>query len=89
MQVKSWLYEIRQKLHDYKTTEGLLPAFSEQDIVKESAGEVKYSPLPVWLEELLNLYAISENGKINKLLTGVTEYEINGQKINACLILHQ
>ena len=81
---ESWLYEIRQKLHDYKATEGLLPAFSEQDIVKESAGEVKYSPLPVWLEELLNLYAISENGKINKLLTGVTEYEINGQKINAC-----
>lgn len=60
---ESWLYEIRQKLHDYKATEGLLPAFSEQDIVKESAGEVKYSPLPVWLEELLNLYAISENGK--------------------------
>lgn len=38
---ESWLYEIRQKLHDYKATEGLLPAFSEQDIVKESAGEVK------------------------------------------------
>ena len=81
---ESWLYEIRQKLHDYKATEGLLPSFSEQDIVKESAGEVKYSPLPVWLEELLDLYAISENGKINKLLTGITEYEINGQKINAC-----
>ncbi|MDY3069917.1 MAG: helicase-related protein [Parabacteroides sp.] len=79
----SWLYEIRKKLHDYKSTEGALPSFSENDIEKESAGEIKYSPLPVWLEELMDLYVRSENGKISKQVTGVTEYTIDGKRLNA------
>lgn len=79
----SWLYEIRKKLHDYKSTEGILPAFSENDIEKESAGEIKYSPLPVWLEELMDLYVRSENGKITKLITGATEYTIDNRKLKA------
>ena len=79
----SWLYEIRKKLHDYKSTEGALPSFSENDIEKESAGEIKYSPLPVWLEELMDLYVRSENGKISKLVTGATEYTIDGKRLNA------
>lgn len=79
----SWLFEIRKKLHDYKSTEGVLPSFSENDIEKESAGEIKYSPLPVWLEELMDLYVVSENGKVSKLITGVTEYAVDDQKLNA------
>lgn len=79
----SWLYEIRKKLHNYKSTEGALPAFSENDIEKESAGEIKYSPLPVWLEELMDLYVTSENGKISKLVTGATVYTIDNHKLNA------
>ena len=79
----SWLFEIRKKLHDYKSTEGVLPSFSENDIEKESAGEIKYSPLPVWLEKLMDLYVVSENGKVSKLITGVTEYAVDDQKLNA------
>ena len=79
----SWLYEIKKKLHDYKSTEGLLPAFSEEEIENHSAGEIKYSPLPVWLEELMDLYVASERGKIQKLTTGVTEYQFAGQYISA------
>lgn len=79
----SWLYEIKSKLNDYKSTEGLLPAFAADEIKKENAGEVKYSPLPVWLEEMMDLYAMSEKGRIDKQLSGVTEYNIKGHKVNA------
>ena len=34
----SWLYEIKSKLNEYKSTEGALPVFDEEDINKESAG---------------------------------------------------
>lgn len=79
----SWLYDIKSKLHEYKSTEGALPVFNEEDINKESAGEVKFSPLPVWLEELIDLYALSEHGTVDKKLTGVTDYTIKGEKITA------
>ena len=79
----SWLYDIKSKLRDYQSTEGVLPTFDETTIVAESAGEVKYSPLPVWLEELMDLYTISENGKIDKQLTGVTKYQFHGQTVDA------
>ena len=78
-----WLYEIKSKLHDYKSTEGVLPVFAGEDIVKESAGEIKYSPLPVWLEEMMDLFTLSENGQIDKRLTGVTEYTFKGHKVDA------
>ena len=79
----SWLYDIKSKLRDYHSTEGALPSFDEKMIVAESAGEVKYSPLPVWLEELMTLYALSENGKIDKTLDGVTKYQVHGQVVDA------
>lgn len=78
-----WLYDIKGKLNDYKSTEGALPVFNEDDISKESIGEIKFSPLPVWLEKLMDLYTLNENGKIDKKLTGVTSYTINGEKITA------
>jgi superfamily II DNA or RNA helicase len=79
----SWLYEIRSKLNDYKATEGILPAFADNEIKKESAGEVKYSPLPVWLEEMMDLYVMSEHGTADKKLDGVTAYQVNGLQLNA------
>lgn len=79
----SWLYDVKSKLREYHSTEGVLPTFDETMIVAESAGEVKYSPLPVWLEELMDLYTMSENGKIDKQLTGVTKYQFHGQTVDA------
>ena len=79
----SWLYDIKSKLREYHSTEGALPSFDENMIVAESAGEVKYSPLPVWLEELMSLYTISEKGKIDKTLNGVSTYQIHGQTVDA------
>ena len=78
-----WLYEIRRKLKDYKSTESALPAFGKEEIDIKQAGEVKYSPLPVWLEELIDLYAISKHGKVEKLLSGVNLYNIDRQQIRA------
>ena len=75
----SWLFEIKNKLRDFKSTEGALPAFAKEEIDKRSAGEVKYSPLPVWLEELMDLYTQSQQGYITKLLGGVSEYSL-GEK---------
>lgn len=80
---EKWLFEIKNKLNDYKSTEGILPTFAADEIKQESAGEVKYSPLPVWLEEMMDLYTISERGKIDKKLTGVTEYAFRENKLNA------
>ena len=53
---ESWLYDIKQKLNDYKSTEGALPTISPNEINARSAAEVKYSPLPIWLENLMMLY---------------------------------
>lgn len=78
-----WLFEIKSKLNDYKSTEGILPVFTGDDIKKESAGEIKYSPLPVWLEEMMDLYTMNEKGKIVKRLSGVSEYDINGYQLKA------
>lgn len=79
----SWLYDIKSKLRNYKATEGLLPAFKKEDIDKRSASEVKYSPLPVWLEELMDLYTLSEHGEMDKMLDGTTEYHLNGKTVKA------
>ena len=80
---EKWLYEIKNKLNDYKSTEGILPTFATDDIKQESAGEIKYSPLPVWLEEMMDLYTKSEHGKIEKHLTGVSQYTIHDSKLRA------
>ena len=79
----SWLYEIRGKLKEYKSTEGALPVFNEKDINIENAEEIKFSPLPVWLEGLMDLYTKSVNGTIDKCLDGVTTYTVKNEKITA------
>lgn len=79
----SWLYDIKKKLRNYKSTEGLLPSIPKEEIDSKSAAQVKYSPLPVWLEQLTDLYVQSKGGKIQKSLMGVSQYKVDGQTINA------
>jgi SNF2 family DNA or RNA helicase len=79
----SWLSDIKKKLNEYKATEGILPSISKEEIDNKLAAEVKYSPLPVWLEQLMDIYAISRGGKVEKSLLGVSSYQYDGMKINA------
>ena len=71
---ESWLYDIKQKLNDYKSTEGALPTISPDEINARSAAEVKYSPLPIWLENLMTLYCQAYGFQWRKNLIGSTEY---------------
>ena len=79
----SWLFEIRKKLSEYKATEGILPSISKEEIDNKLAADVKYSPLPVWLEQLMDIFAVSRGGKVEKSLMGVSTYQYDGMNINA------
>ena len=79
----SWLYEIKKKLNDYKSTEGILPSLSKEEIDNRQAAEVKYSPLPIWLEQLMDIYAQSRGGSIQKSLMGVSSYRFDGMSFDA------
>ena len=78
---ESWLYDIRQKLNDYKSTEGALPTMSPDEINARSAAEVKYSPLPIWLENLMMLYCQAYGFQWRKNLMGSTEYHFGNGNI--------
>lgn len=78
---ESWLYDIKQKLNDYKSTEGALPTISPDEINARSAAEVKYSPLPIWLENLMMLYCQSYGFQWRKNLIGSTEYYLENGTI--------
>ena len=81
---ESWLYDIRKKLNDYRSTEGALPTISPDEINARSAAEVKYSPLPIWLENLMMLYCQSYGFQWRKNLMGMTEYHFgNGNILKA------
>jgi ERCC4-related helicase len=79
----NWLSDIKKKLRNYKSTEGLLPSIPKEEIDSKSAAAVKYSPLPVWLEQLTDLYVRSKGGQIQKTLYGVTHYQVEGRKLDA------
>ncbi len=51
---EKWLNEIRSKLKDFQSTEGILPEVREEEINYKKAAEIKHSPLPIWLEKLIN-----------------------------------
>ena len=81
---ESWLYDIKKKLNDYRSTEGALPTISPDEINARSAAEVKYSPLPIWLENLMVLYCQSYGFQWRKNLMGMTEYHLgNGNFMKA------
>ncbi|MFZ4413822.1 MAG: DEAD/DEAH box helicase [Bacteroidales bacterium] len=73
---EKWLYEIKGKLREYKSTEGVLPQISENEIEYKKAAEIKHSPLPHWLESLINQFTIIHNGSVSKNLLGYSEIKI-------------
>lgn len=52
----NWLEDIKQKLKEYQSTEGVLPTLTSQAITTEKADAVRYSPLPNWLESMTRHY---------------------------------
>lgn len=76
---ESWLYDIKKKLSNYKSTEGILPHVAEEAIEYKKASDIKHSPLPYWLETLLQQYTIMNGGSINKDLLGISEVNVNNE----------
>lgn len=76
-----WLHEIKSKLREYQSTEGILPQVGEKDIEYKKAADVKYSPLPQWLETLSHQYVRLNGGSISKNLMGYSEFILNGEKM--------
>ena len=74
-----WLNEIKDKLREYKCTEGILPLVAEYEIEYKKAADVKHSPLPYWLETLVQQYTIVNNGSLSKNLLGFSEIKIQGE----------
>jgi SNF2 family DNA or RNA helicase len=74
-----WLNEIKSKLREYKSTEGILPQVAESEIEYKKAAEVKHSPLPFWLETLVQQYIMVNNGSLSKNLLGFSEIIIQGE----------
>ena len=75
---EKWLHEIKSKLKDFQSTEGILPVVKEGEIESKKAADVKYSPLPIWLEDLMLQYTIINNGTAKKNLLGYYQFKIDG-----------
>lgn len=75
-----WLHEIKGKLREFKSTEGILPEVREEEIQYKTAADVKYSPLPYWLEALIQENVKVNNGDMNSTSLGFSEVIMNGQK---------
>lgn len=74
-----WLNDIKGKLREYKSTEGILPHVAESEIEYKKAAEVKHSPLPFWLETLVEQFIMVHNGSLTKNLLGYSEIRIQGE----------
>ena len=68
---QDWLNEIRNKLRNYKSTEGALPTLETKNITTEKTDNVKYSPLPTWLEIMVKSYLKTKTISYNNLIDGV------------------
>lgn len=77
----SWLKEIRQKLMDYRSTEGSLPLLNSHDIKVEKVESIKHSPIPKWLEGLTKNYLRTKGIAYQALLDGIT-FKFPGFKEN-------
>ena len=75
-----WLYDIKKKLKEYQSTEGSLPCTSADEISIKTASDVKYSPLPTWLEYLLKQYTVIKNGQLDKDLLGSFDLTLDYKK---------
>jgi SNF2 family DNA or RNA helicase len=74
-----WLNDIKGKLREYKSTEGILPQVPESEIEYKKAAEVKHSPLPFWLETLVQQYTLVQHGSMSKNLLGFSEVKVHGE----------
>lgn len=74
-----WLNDIKGKLREYKSTEGVLPQVAESEIEYKKAADVKHSPLPFWLENMVAQYALANRGSFRKNLLGYSEVDVNGE----------
>ena len=77
---EKWLNEIKGKLRDFQSTEGVLPRVQENEIDYKKAAEIKYSPLPQWLESLIFEYTKLHGGSATKSLLGYHDIIIGGEK---------
>jgi superfamily II DNA or RNA helicase len=77
---EKWLHEIKGKLRDFQSTEGILPNVEESEIEYKKAAEIKHSPLPQWLESLTTEYTNYRNGKSIKNAIGYTEIKIDSEQ---------
>lgn len=78
-----WLESIQDKLRDYQTTESILPEVNEEEIEYKSSADVVYSPLPVWLEDLIQQYCSIREGSISKNLEGHLNIEVDETKLTS------
>lgn len=67
----SWLEEIKQKLMDYRSTEGALPTLNSRDIKPGKVESIKHSPIPKWLEGLTKNYLRAKGIVYQPLLDGI------------------
>jgi SNF2 family DNA or RNA helicase len=74
-----WLNEIKNKLREYKSTEGILPLVSEGEIDFKKAAEIKHSPLSQWLDDLICQFTMIKTGSVSKNLLGFTEVKIQNE----------
>jgi SNF2 family DNA or RNA helicase len=72
-----WLTDIKAKLKEYKSTEGILPHVSESEIEYKKAADIKHSPLPHWLESFVQQYVLVHNGSMRKNQLGFTEIKVH------------
>ncbi len=75
----SWLYEIKSKLRNFQSTEGILPQVQEDEIDNKKAAEIKHSPLPQWLESLVLEHCNIHDGNYSKNLLGFANIKVNGE----------
>lgn len=77
---EKWLHEIKSKLRDFQSTEGVLPQVDENEIESKKASKIKYSPLPQWLESLVFEYTKLQGGSASKSLLGFHNITIGKEK---------
>src|SRR5665647_774389 len=79
---EKWIDEIKKKLKDFKSTEGALPLIKEAEIDKRKAAEIKHSPLPIWLEDMVTQYVLNKNGHVSKRIDGSLSLQWEDTKLN-------
>ena len=78
---KTWLEEIKQKLKDYHSTEGALPAAAADDLNADKVKAIQHSPIPRWLEGLTKSYLRTKDISYQSMLHGF-KFKLPGFKEN-------